>query len=141
AFRVALDGVNGELAVVQSFAGTFDGDGVTFTGVGFTSSALVRYAADGSIDFSRKFDSDGFCDMRVLFVEGDEMTVGGFTAGSAMPALGACAISTNRQDPYVMHIDAAGAETVLTHWIASVNNAQIWHGARFDSGQMVFAGV
>ncbi len=141
--RIAIAGTAGELVGLQRFSASFAGDGVALTGQAATSSALVRYAPDGALDRTRVFDSEGSCEMRSLIVGSDTMIVAGFTSGSqTMASRGACSIVTsNRQDPIVIAVDNAGAETVIAHWSASVENAQIWGGAQYASGQLVYSGV
>jgi hypothetical protein len=135
-------GGNGEVAMVEVFNGTFDSDGVSLSGMGFSSSAFVRYDALGNVKQALTLDATGFCEMHDAIVDGDDTIVAGLTSGTtSVPAYGACSIATNRQDPVALRITSGGTESVLAHWSASGANAQAWSAAKLGDGSLVMSGI
>jgi hypothetical protein len=139
----AVAGKNGEVALVSVFITDFGAEpNVVMHGDGFDSSALVHYAADGSVLGTQVFDATGFCEMKGIALFGDDIYVAGETQGTtAVPAYGACSIVTNRQDPIVIRVDAQGQQTVATHWTASTMNAQTWAMAPMTDGTFALFGA
>lgn len=139
----AIAGANNQVAVVTRFGGSYTAEpSVSFTGQGFTSAALVRYTATGDLQGSSLFDATGFCDMRGLAFDGNNVIVAGFTLGTqSIPAYGACSIATNRQDPIAISVDLAGTQTLVAHWIASGANAQAWTVAVMPDRTLSMAGI
>ena len=135
-------GGGGEVAVVQTFAGTFTTDGVSLTGMGFSSTAFIRYDAVGAIERAVTLDASGFCEMKAAIVDGDDTILAGLTLGTTtVPAYGACSIATNRQDPIALRIAADGTQSVVVHWTASGANAQAWTAAPLSDGSLVMSGI
>ncbi|NVB85751.1 MAG: hypothetical protein HOV81_45725 [Kofleriaceae bacterium] len=137
-------GVRGEVAVVGSFNnGSFAADdNVALVGQGFISTAFVRYSATGDVMQTAVFDATGFCDMRGITLDGDDVVVAGYTAGTAsMPALGACSMVTNRQDPVVLRLAPDGTQSLVGHWVAGTANAQAWNVGRLADGSFVLSGI
>jgi hypothetical protein len=138
---IPIAGADGRISVAQSFSGTLTGDGFSVQGLGFTSTAVVRYDADGTIRDSRVFDATGFCDLRTAVADGTSVVFAGFTQGSLDTSRGICSIAASRQDPLALRIADDGTESIVAHWVASVANAQTWGMTRYDSGQLALAGV
>jgi hypothetical protein len=137
-------GVRGEVAVVGSFSGgSFAADdNVALTGQAYISTAYVRYSATGDVMQTALFDATGFCDMRGIAIDGEDVVVAGYTEGtSTMPALGACSMATNRQDPVVLRLAPDGTQSLVGHWVASGTNAQAWNVARLADGSFVVSGI
>lgn len=139
----AVAGKNGEVALVSTFVTDFGAEpNVVLHGNGFDSSALVHYAADGSLLGTQLFDATGFCEMKGIALFGDDIYVTGETVGTqTIPAYGACSIATNRQDPIVIRVDAQGQQTLATHWTASAMNAQTWAMAPMPDGTFALLGA
>ena len=139
----AVAGKNGEVVLVSGFVTDFGAEpNVVLHGNGFDSSALVHYAADGSVLGTQVFDATGFCEMRGIALFGDDIYVAGETQGTtAVPAYGACSVVTNRQDPIVIRVDAQGQQTLVTHWTASAMNAQTWAMAPLTDGTFALFGA
>jgi hypothetical protein len=135
-------GGGGEVAVVYKFTNNYTFNGVSLTGMGFGSTAFIRYDAGGNVKQAMTLDATGFCEMRDAIVDGDSTIVAGLTIGTtAVPAYGACSIATNRQDPVAIRIAADGTQSVLAHWSATGANAQTWAAAQLSDGSLFMSGV
>lgn len=139
--NIGIAGQRGEVVAVTSFNTSFSGDGVSGSASGGLSSIYARFGADGTVKDSRVYDAEFFCDLRAAAYDNDAIVLGGFTAGSQIPARGICSQNTSNQDPLLIRIDGSGTESILTHWAANTTNAQLWHVARYGSGQLVANGV
>jgi hypothetical protein len=135
-------GGNAEVAMVEVFNGTFNTDGVALTGMGFSSTAFVRYDALGNIKQALTLDATGFCEMHDAIIDGDDTIVAGLTIGTtSVPSYGACSIATNRQDPVAIRIAPDDSQSVIAHWSASGANAQAWSAAKLSDDSLVMSGI
>jgi hypothetical protein len=137
-------GVRGEVAVVAPFTGgSFAADdNVALSGQAFISSAYVRYSATGEVMQTAALDASGFCDMRGITLDGEDVIVAGYTQGTtAVAAYGACSIVTTRQDPIVLRLAPDGTQSVVAHWTATTSNAQAWNVRRLTDGTFITSGI
>jgi hypothetical protein len=123
-----LAGSGGAPAVGFNFVGATQIPGGMLTAAAQqTASAVVRFDAAGTVQTATVLDAQYTCDARGIEMRGSDVLVVAFSNGVGMPSLGACSVSTGRQDPVVLSVDPAGALALRVHGVSSGLNAQGWN--------------
>jgi hypothetical protein len=126
--QLLITGVDGAPAVGFSFVSSTQIPGQTLTATASqTASAVVRFDAGGAVQSATVLDAQYTCDARGIAMRGSDVLVAAYSNGTAMPSLGACSVTTGRQDPVVLSVDPAGALALRVQGVSSGLNAQGWN--------------
>jgi hypothetical protein len=137
-----LAGTGGAPAVGINFVGSTQIPGGMLTAAAQqTASAVVRFDAAGTVQTATVLDAQYTCDARGLAMRGSDVLVAAFSNGVGMPSLGACSVSTGRQDPVVLSVDPAGALALRVHAVSSGLNAQGWNINVLPDGSFEASGI
>ncbi|HEY1816058.1 MAG TPA: hypothetical protein VGG74_27110 [Kofleriaceae bacterium] len=136
-------GTQGEVAVAETFVASTTIAGSALTGQAmYESWGLVWLDGSGAPASSSVLDSTSVCELRALASAGSGVIAAGIAeSGATMPALGACAIATARQDGVAISVATDGGQALEAHLASSSMNDQSWHAAAFGDGTIAADGI
>jgi len=118
-------GSGGSVVASVEFQGLVDAATQPFSGQSqYMSTLVARFDPSGALAAHTVLDSQGFCNMRAIAMQGDSALVVGYGLGGNA-AWGPCDVMTTKEDPLAIAISSAGTPSLVSHWVASGQNAQI----------------